>query len=275
MKTIVKMLTLNLWGKNEPFSERMTILSQFIEQYGFDIIGFQEYYTFNKKHPLQQALKKLNYHILFKPTFQFSNSLNEFGNAIATRTNEKAHGTIVLPGKKDDEPRNAAYLIAEINKKRICFVSTHLNWEPSDGLTRKIQIKHLIESTNKLALKFNAIPIIVGDFNAEPDSDEIKYLLHSNKKKESYFKFHDVWKMKNPNQHFNKFTIDIENPFVSSQKNKKKRIDYIFIGTIGEIEQSEIVINSCNIEKCNNHRGEYASDHYGISISIEFKSIEG
>jgi maltose 6'-phosphate phosphatase len=99
----------------------------------------------------------------------------------------------------------------------------------------------------------NDIPIILtGDFNAEPDSNTVKYFYENG--------FVDSWSLYNNNKHDHGYTF-------SSNGMYRKRIDFILIKSKIDfkIHNFEIFgkLNYSNLEI-------YPSDHSGIFLNISF-----
>src|SRR6185436_15329818 len=59
---------------------------------------------------------------------------------------------------------------------KIPFFCTHLNWKLHEGHVRQLQVKAVAEIVARVAPISGFPPVVVGDFNAEPDAEEIRYM---------------------------------------------------------------------------------------------------
>ena len=76
----------------------------------------------------------------------------------------------IPPSKR--EPRCAIINVATLpNGKKIIFVNVHLEWLEDQVENRINQAKAILKEVDRLALPV----VIVGDFNATPDSETMKY----------------------------------------------------------------------------------------------------
>ncbi len=124
--------------------------------------------------------------------------------------------------------------------------------------------------------------ILMGDFNAEPGSQEITQLLK--------FEMIDLFQVVNPDSsgftwdpktnlniltHYlqeetHKHDSDLFDRLEQLQKATPKRIDYIFMGPESLLKSKEITIKSCQVVMDEIINGVHASDHYGVLAEIEF-----
>jgi endonuclease/exonuclease/phosphatase family metal-dependent hydrolase len=102
-------------------------------------------------------------------------------------------------------------------------------------------------------------PILVGDFNAVPDSDEIRYIkgLHSLNGRSVHFR--DAWEAAGRGDGT---TWSNRNSYAATALEPDRRIDYIFVGPpradgMGMVEECHVV---CDDER----EGVWPSDHFGV-----------
>ena len=106
--------------------------------------------------------------------------------------------------------------------------------------------------------------ILCGDFNADPNSDEIRLLLGLSSPINRTV-LRDSWQLVNPDDYG--YTWSNENNFARKTLEPDRRIDYIFVGAPGKNGLGH-PLESCligNIEK----DGLYPSDHFGIMTRFE------
>ena len=122
-----------------------------------------------------------------------------------------------------------------------------------------------VQNSNMSKLDKTEFPsILCGDFNADPNSDEIRLLLGLSSPINRTV-LRDSWQLVNPDDHG--YTWSNENNFARKTLEPNRRIDYIFVGAPGKNGLGH-PLESCligNIEK----DGLYPSDHFGIMTRFE------
>jgi len=97
----------------------------------------------------------------------------DFGNAIASRWPIASRHPLVLPDRGDGELRAA--LTAQIHAPfgALSFTTTHLNWKLHQSAIRCEQVEALTRHVLALRPRAGFPPVVVGDFSADPDSEEM------------------------------------------------------------------------------------------------------
>ena len=142
---------------------------------------------------------------------------------------------------------------------------THLNWMFHHGHVREAQALETADFV--LARPESDNPaLLMGDFNAEPDSDEIRFLkgLHSMNGRSFYMQ--DAYEVSHAPMPG--YTWDNRNPFAAATREPDRRIDYIFVGWrsddgAGQVHSARVVCEAT-------HGGEWPSDHLGLYAEIQF-----
>ena len=118
----------------------------------------------------------------------------EYGEAVLSEYTFVASENFKLPHLPKSEPRSA--LITRVKTEQgnlIQFVATHLDHQ-EDNTDRMMQTKALVKK-----LKDSDYPtLIVGDLNAEPDSEPLKILLEEYTKPDTPNAYVPTWSSKNP-----------------------------------------------------------------------------
>jgi endonuclease/exonuclease/phosphatase family metal-dependent hydrolase len=111
-------------------------------------------------------------------------------------------------------------------------------------------------------------PIVVGDFNAEPDSDEIRFMRGAHAIGDRGVYFNEAWKVAGDRSGGEAAGITWcnRNPYARASLEPDKRIDYIFTGYPdgdgrGALERCRVV---CNDEK----NGVWPTDHFGVFAEL-------
>lgn len=189
--------------------------------------------------------------------------LGRFGNAVLSRWPIDDTHAIDLP--HEPRPDDLQRLVLHAKTGGIDVFSTHLNWRYEDGAIRERQVVALHEAVVSLADQASPRPpIIGGDFNAEPDSTEIRFLsgLTSIDGRSTYYQ--DAWRVaggRGPG-----LTWDNRNPFAAAEHEPDRRIDYVFVGWrrdggVGRVESARVVCDRALT-------GTFATDHFGVLAEI-------
>ncbi len=240
----MKVLTLNTWQKCGPWLKRWEVLFDGIARYQPDVIAFQELFDMTWR---DTVVERAGYPYLSEPA-PFSSGL-----VLLSRLPILASEIEVLSARSPLEEYRRYLLWAEIvlGERTLHLFNAHLSWHPQDEATRKAQVRELWQRMNE---KTGSDKLLMGDMNAAPDSNEIRWLLNESG-------LVDTFAAKNPAD--SGITWDTENRFTSQQKphTLNRRIDYIFCAG-DDLAKS---LSSCQVvfDRPDTH-GIFASDHYGV-----------
>lgn len=272
MRRTLRVLTLNCWNVSEPYAARMAVARAAIESLAPDLIGLQE--VVQRRDGLDQAadvLGGLGYATVFAPAFRWTEhghvaldaDGDGFGNLIASRWPITASERRALPGDERDERRCAVAAHVEAPFGRIPFVCTHLAWRFEHGALRVRQVRALDGLVREWARDVAFPPIVVGDLNADPDADEIRYLCGLAAIDGGSTYYQDAWRVRGAGPGF---TWDNRNPYTALNFEPDRRIDYVLVGLGGPSGRGwiERVALAC-AEPID---GVWASDHCGVVADI-------
>ncbi|MES2088346.1 MAG: endonuclease/exonuclease/phosphatase family protein [Patescibacteria group bacterium] len=157
----LKILSWNIW-----YDGKFDEISKFLTAFDADIIGLQEVVPNDPTRDTIGFLKKLGYQSLFAPVLEIRNDGRIMSNAIFSKYPIVSNKTYVL---SEAESRNALQADIKIGEKILHVFTTHLlhtHQKPSE--IQELQVQNLL----KVLPKENTI--IMGDFNALPESAAIK-----------------------------------------------------------------------------------------------------
>ena len=175
---MLRVATLNLWNRHEPWDARLRAIREGLRALAPDVCGLQEVL-----HPCVEGLgpdqatqvaEGLGYHVAFGPAWELGGV--EFGNAVLSRWPIVETRTLALPDGGTDESRCLVFASIDAPFGRLPFFVTHLNWKLDEGHVRERQVRAVAEHVASLAPTSGFPPVLVGDFNAEPGSDEVRFL---------------------------------------------------------------------------------------------------
>ncbi|HEY8088469.1 MAG TPA: endonuclease/exonuclease/phosphatase family protein, partial [Polyangiaceae bacterium] len=175
MKTLT-VATLNIWNRFGPWEQRLGAIRAGLKALAPDVLGMQEVLRLDpgEGDGLDQAAlfaADAGYHVAYGR----AREQRWYGNAVLSRWPIARSEVVELPRVGTDERR--CLLFAEIDSPhgRIPFFVTHLNWKFDDGHVREAQVREIVKQVDALAPPGAFPAILVGDFNAEPEADEIRY----------------------------------------------------------------------------------------------------
>lgn len=268
----LKVLTLNLWHTSGPWDARRPRIREWIDRLQPDVIGFQEVLHGPRIDMASEILDGARYTIANGAVATMEDT--DFGNAVASRWPITEQACIELPRGDRDEGRCAVVVTIDAPFGDLCFASTHLNWKLHDGRSRELQVVALTDALLKRRPRGGFPPIVVGDFNAEPDSAEIRFMKGLQSLGERSVAFFDAWTVAGDGGPG--CTWSNRNAFASIALEPERRIDYVFVGYpirmsdrhgVGRIEACRVV---CNDEA----DGVWPSDHFGVYAEIRTEPLE-
>lgn len=274
----LRVLTLNLWHDQGPWPARAERIREWLDRLDPDLVAFQE--ALRGPH-LDQVADLLGPRLPNRDygragTFVRQGVQLDFGNAVASRWPLVGREEQRLPDRGDAETRAALHVDVEAPFGRVAFTCTHLHWRFHHGDTRLRQVQALAARVIARRPKDGFPPIVAGDFNAEPEWDEIRYLTggHAIDGKTVYF--HDAWRVAGrgapaPGEPPG-CTWSNRNPYACLALEPDRRIDYVFAGYptargLGRVERCTVV---CDDEV----EGVWPSDHFGVLAELRTQPLD-
>lgn len=255
MQTL-RVATLNIWGTNGPWPDRLRLIRQELAVLGPDVVGMQE--VIRVDGHLQTDEVGLGYETVYGPAHERGETTQ--GNAVLSRFPVLDQRTFPLP-VAGFEPRSLLYALLDTPHGRLpCFV-THLNWQPDHGAIRVEQVRFIVERVRELPAELP--PVIMGDFNAEPDADEIRYLRGLAVVDGTSTAFADAWTYGGDGSAG--ATFDRANDYARAAREPSRRIDYIFTGG-DEQMRGEPLHTALAFDRAEEH--VWPSDHFGVVSDI-------
>ncbi|MEX0874746.1 MAG: endonuclease/exonuclease/phosphatase family protein [Actinomycetota bacterium] len=268
---MLKVLTLNLWNRSGPYKRRKPRIREWISKLDPDVIGFQEAMSGEGFDQVGELLDGLDYEIDLGVASQWDGT--DFGNAIASRWPIGDREVLMLPTSDTDETRCALSVTIDAPFGDLSFTCTHLNWKFHHGMVREQQVVPLVDMVLRRRPREAFPPILVGDFNANPESTEIRFVtgLHALSGRSAYF--YDAWAVAGDGEPG--YTWSNRNAYAAIALEPDRRIDYIFTGYpiriaenfgIGKIEKCRVV---CDDEV----DGVWPSDHFGLYAELRTEPL--
>jgi endonuclease/exonuclease/phosphatase family metal-dependent hydrolase len=259
----LRILTLNIWNRQGPWEERLPLIRAGIERLAPDLVGLQEVVEAGGRTQADDIREGLGYHVAFGAAQDLGSGVR-FGNAALSRWPITATRVFPLPTGTSQEHRSL--LLAEVASPHglIPFFVTHLNWKLHHGAVREQQVVAVAAHVKETAPIAGLPPVLVGDFNAEPDATEMRFLrgLHAIDGASTYLA--DCFGIVGEGRGV---TFDAtRNPFAAPTHEPPRRIDYVYVRgpdqqARGKPLSAAVVLDEVVGSVC-------ATDHYGVLAEI-------
>jgi endonuclease/exonuclease/phosphatase family metal-dependent hydrolase len=262
-----KVLTLNIWNRFGPWPERLEVIRAGLRELAPDLVGLQEVLRADASQGgdgLDQAAllaEGFGYHVAYgRATKDIA-----YGNAVLSRWPIARQEVFTLPNVETDEHRCVVFAEIDAPFGRVPFFVTHLNWKLHHGHVREVQVREVADIVRRTAPTSGFPPVLVGDFNADADADEIRFLrgLTSLGGKSVYFA--DAFAVAGDGTRGATFVR--RNPYAALVHEPDRRLDYVFVRGPDDRWRGEVLeARVCFDEP--DARGIWASDHLGVIASV-------
>jgi len=266
-------VTLNIWNRFGPWEERLPRIREGLRALNADIIGLQEVLAMQAGIDQNELVTNqlATSHFAWG---QHSKNPNPVGNSILSRWPIKETASFDLDDGGTNEQRVLVYALLDKPHGDIPVFCTHLNWRLDQGHVRVLQVKEVAAIVDIKAPKNGFPPILMGDFNAEPDSDEMRYLRGLTGLGGKCVHYTDCFgatrgspgsSASGPDDR-DGYTFSRDNPFALVCHEPNRRIDYIFVRGPDDRGRGEpLASRVCMNEMVN---GMHPSDHNGVWAKI-------
>jgi endonuclease/exonuclease/phosphatase family metal-dependent hydrolase len=272
MKTL-KVATLNIWNRFGPWEERLEAIRAGVGALAPDLLGLQEVVRLapDDGDGLDQAAaiaSGFGYHIAYAR----ARDERWFGNAALSRWPFTRTHAYELPRMGSEERRTLLFAEVASPYGAIPFFVTHLNWKFEEGHVREAQIREIVLRIETLTGRAGSVgdakgfpAVLVGDLNAEPDSDEVRYLRGLTSLgggRRVYFQ--DAFAFAGDG--LPGVTYARRNPFAAPLREPDRRIDYVLVHGRDERHIGEpIEARVCFDQPV---AGTFPSDHFGVVATL-------
>lgn len=261
---VVTVLTLNLWNRAPPWDERLAVIRAGIAALKPDVIALQEVIELPELGFDQAKIVAEGFgYETFAGRGEGGSLL--LSNAVLSRFPIVQREVLTLPDGGHPESRCALLTRLATPWGSLPFVTTHLNWKLDQGHVRCGQVKHIVAALDARRASGDLPAIIAGDFNAEPDSDEMRYLRGATGLGGECVFFNDCWQAAGDGSAGATFAQ--RNPYAALSREPDRRIDYVFVrGPDDHVRGVPLECRVCFDEPVD---GVWASDHFGLFARIE------
>ncbi|MFB9378098.1 endonuclease/exonuclease/phosphatase family protein [Kineococcus gynurae] len=285
----VRILTWNVWWRFGDWRARREVLLDVIRDADPDVVGLQEVWGFADPADPEDNLAwwladRLGYRWEFSASsapHRWQNRLRltgedadaadriadiEFGNAVLSRHPLRdKHIERLSGGHRDDEGRTALQVTVDLPTGSLPFTTTHLNSAPYDSAVRHRQLGEVVRLVAGEGRRPGYPPVLTGDFNAVPESDEVRYACgYLTPGPVRDFVLLDAWRFAEPGDPG--LTWNRRNPFVARVHQPSARIDYVLVGLAPFSGEGSVL--GAHLVGTEPVDGIWPSDHAAIVVDL-------
>jgi endonuclease/exonuclease/phosphatase family metal-dependent hydrolase len=263
IETRIRVVTWNLWWQFGPWESRQPAIEATLAALDADVLCLQEVFVDGERDQAAGLADALGLHHVFGSRLDLDGVA--FGNAVLSRWAITDHEVRPLPAPADaDEMRTVIRADIDGPRGALQVFATHLHWRFDHSAIRQDQVVAICRFVDESPAR-GYPAILCGDFNATPDSDEIRMLTGRAAVPVPKLVFHDAWEMAGEGPGF---SWSNANPYAANDLEPDRRIDYVFAGWpkpggAGHVVRAELV-GTAAVD------GVVGSDHYGVLAELRY-----
>lgn len=290
----LRLVTLNFWGTQAPLAQRLTLAARQLAALDPDVIALQEVQPLPPElvaagvpgpttaHALAHALgRSASYAVAlrWKAGAFAGQPAGEEGLALLTRAPLLKQRALALPEARPTEARLLLSGLVATAAGPIWVHTTHLHYRLDDGLAREKQVLAIDAALRQLGRGTSDAPqLLCGDFNAEPDSDEMRFLRGLTTLGARRTHFQDAWlrchrEAERGDGPAQGITWSSENEQTRPLRSLDidRRIDYVYVTSRkrdgrGTVHRCEVVLTE---REGAGREAVCASDHFGVLAEVQ------
>jgi endonuclease/exonuclease/phosphatase family metal-dependent hydrolase len=278
-KRTLRVVTLNLWGENEPLEPRLSLCAEQLGALSPDVVTLQEVRQVPGKvgNTAETLGRALDMQHVFRKTVEWGGG--DEGLAILSRLPIVQSGSSPLPHPMPDDQRIVLWAIVDSGAGGVAVFTTHLTYRMTHGDKREDQaaaVDQTVQSVIAAQGERPAVTVLTGDFNASPDADEVRFLrgMHSLHGRRTYYQDAFLVQPQRPTSELAGITWARRNTYTHKLRflETDRRIDYIFVGAAtrdgrGMVHDCRVVLDEATAD------GVFPSDHFGVFAEIQLTPI--
>jgi endonuclease/exonuclease/phosphatase family metal-dependent hydrolase len=269
--TRLRVLTWNLWHRFGPWEARRPAIAATLARLDADVVCLQEVWADTEVEFAAELADGLGFHQVYGSRLDFEGV--RFGNAILSRWPITGSDVLALPSRADTEELRTC-VRADVAGPRgaLQVFSTHLNWRFDQSGVRQDQVRSICTFVDSSKPEGGRAypPILCGDFNADPDSDEIRMLTGRSDPPVRKLVFHDAWEVAGEASASSATgaTWSNANPYAKRDLEPDRRIDYVFVGWPKAGGAGHVT--TCTVEGLEPVDGVVPSDHLALLAELRY-----
>ena len=280
----MKVVTLNLWGIEPPVDRRLALAARQLRALAPDVVCLQEVRPLDGvagRTTADVLAGELGMHAHYEQAVAWQAGeggmphAGQEGLAMLSRAPLLEARVLPLPVARPADVRILLSGRVATDGGPIWVHTTHLHYRLDDGVAREQQVLAIDEAIRALGREKTDSPqVLCGDFNATPDSDEMRFLRGLTTLGGRRTHFQDAWLRLHrepgpgdgPAQGI---TWSSENELTRPLRSLDidRRIDYVLVTS--RKKDGRGTIHECRVAMTDREQGICASDHYGVLADIQ------
>jgi endonuclease/exonuclease/phosphatase family metal-dependent hydrolase len=264
VESSVRIVTWNVWGRYGEWHQRQAALEAALEECQPDVVCLAESWSAGSGTQAERIADRLGLpDSRFVGDWQHEDWTSGIG--VASRWPIARHEERPLPG--DDGEAAGAVLFTAIDGPRgpLQIFVAMLDYPLDASARRQAQVRELCEFVADVASRRH-VTVVCGDFNAAPDSDEIRMLTGRSAGPVPRLVFYDAWEVAGDGSPG--VTWSNKNPLAAIGRYPDRRFDYVFsawprAGAAGHPMHCELL----GVEA---GASTQISDHYGVLADLRY-----
>jgi endonuclease/exonuclease/phosphatase family metal-dependent hydrolase len=257
----------NLWWRYGPWEQRQQAIAAILAEVQPDLCGFQEVWSSPEESLATDLAGRLGMHWCWAEAGKARDTGGTqlfIGNAILSRWPITAHAADALPVSATDEARVAVHARIDAPGGALPMFTTHLTYGPGRSALRTAQVRALARFVGDHAGGCAYPPVVTGDLNAEPGSDELRLLggLLTDPAVPGLVLV-DSWRYADSGDPG--FTWDLRNGYQAKSVIPDSRIDYVLVGLP---TQGRGRVESVRLAGTAPVDGVWPSDHFAVVADL-------
>jgi len=266
----MRVLTLNIWGRQGAWNQRRSVLADGLRDLDPDIVAFQEAIVGDGYDQVADLLGS-GFHVVHQGVGLLRDG--NHGASIASRwpLREVREVDLHLTERTEDYP--CAALVAEVLAPKplgpLLFVSFGPSHQLSVELERELQAVVTARLVEEMVGNDNRHVVLAGDFNADVDAASVRFWSGQQSLRGTSVCYRDAWEEAHPGEPGHTFTP--RNPLVHENKpalRRGRRMDYVFVRCNDTLYGPSLDITSCKRVFDEPVAGVWASDHFGVVADL-------
>ncbi len=283
MPAHLRIVTLNLWGLSAPLGRRLALAAAQLRDLAPDVVALQEVRPLDGtagRTTADELADALGMHATYRTAVTWADGQEGLG--LLTRAAPLEVRALPLPEARPADARLLLSALVPTAAGPIWVHTTHLHYRLDDGVARERQVVAVDEAVRACGRGNDDAPqILCGDFNATPDSDELRFLRGLTTLAGRRTHFQDAWlrlhrepeRGDGPAQGI---TWSAENEHTRPLRSLDidRRIDYVLVTSRkrdgrGTVRRAEVVLTGRD-----GHGADAvsASDHYGVLAEVQIEA---
>lgn len=264
----MRVLTWNLWWRYGPWQRRYDAIAATLAEVGPDVCGLQEVWESGGRNQAGDLAERLGMHWCWGPAadgHDREGNAAVIGNAVLSRWPIAAHEALPLPTANAGEGRIALHARIDAPGGPLPMFTTHLSYRPGASAARTAQVREIVPWAADRLADCAYPPVVTGDLNAEPGSDELRLLGGMlTPPVVPGLVLLDAWRYADPADPG--FTWDRRNGYQGSTVLPDSRIDYVLVGLA---RQGRGRVQSVRLAGNEPVDGVWPSDHFAVVAELK------